>query len=167
MENINFIKNIDNLGRIVIPMDIRRKMQINTGDVLSISCNDKNITLMKYNSLDNNNKIIEMINFFVEILNLRVILLNKECVIYSNVVEIGSRIGNDIKTLINGGNTIRSQSNEFVFGEKKVNGIYNMLPIVTNEGVIGSIIVFGDILDKGFEYCTILDKIIMLELNIS
>ncbi len=167
MENINFIKNIDNLGRIVIPMDIRRKMQINTGDVLSISCNDKNITLMKYNSLDNNNKIIEMINFFVEILNLRVILLNKECVIYSNVVEIGSRIGNDIKTLINNGNTIRSQSNEFVFGEKKVNGIYNMLPIVTNEGVIGSIIVFGDVLDKGFEYCTILDKIIMLELNIS
>ncbi len=167
MENINFIKNIDNLGRIVIPMDIRRKMQINTGDVLSISCNDKNITLMKYNSLDNNNKIIEMINFFVEILNLRVILLNKECVIYSNVVEVGSKIGNDIKILINGGNTIRSQSNEFVFGEKKVNGIYNMLPIVTNEGVIGSIIVFGDIKDKGFEYCTILDKIIMLELNIS
>ncbi|HAB67422.1 MAG TPA: AbrB family transcriptional regulator, partial [Firmicutes bacterium] len=38
MKDINFIKNIDNLGRIVIPMDIRRKLQINTGDVLSITC---------------------------------------------------------------------------------------------------------------------------------
>ena len=54
MKDINFIKNIDNLGRIVIPMDIRRKLQINTGDVLSITCNDKDIMLTKYSSLDNN-----------------------------------------------------------------------------------------------------------------
>ena len=41
--NVSFVKNIDNLGRIVIPMDIRRKLQISTGDVLSITCNEKNI----------------------------------------------------------------------------------------------------------------------------
>ena len=48
MNNVNFIKNIDNLGRIVIPMDIRRKLQINTGDVLSITC--LNYLVSGYNS---------------------------------------------------------------------------------------------------------------------
>lgn len=167
MKDINFIKNIDNLGRIVIPMDIRRKLQINTGDVLSITCNDKDIMLTKYSSLDNNMTIIEIVKSFIETLDMKVILVNRECVLYSNLVNIGSKLGNDIKLLVRNGNSIKSQSNEFVFGENKVNGIYNMLPIVTNEGVIGGIIVFGDINEKGFELCTLLSKIIMLELNIS
>ena len=42
-----------------------------------------------------------------------------------------------------------------------------MLPIVTNEGVEGSLIVFGDESEKGFELCNILTKLIMLELNIA
>lgn len=167
MKDINFIKNIDNLGRIVIPMDIRRKLQINTGDVLSITCNEKDIMLTKYSSLDNNMKVIEIVKSFIEILGIKVILVNRECVLYSNLVNIGSKLNVDIKELVKKGNNIRSQSNEFIFGENKVNGIYNMLPIITNEGVIGSIIVFGDINEKGFELCTLISKIIMLELNIS
>lgn len=167
MKDINFIKNIDNLGRIVIPMDIRRKLQINTGDVLSITCNDKDILLTKYSTLDDNFKIIEIIKYFIELFQIKVILMNKECVLYSNVVSIGSKLGNNMKLCVKNGNSIKSQSNEFVFGENKVNGIYNMLPIVTNEGVIGSIVVFGDINEKGYEMCTLLSKIINLELNIS
>lgn len=167
MKDINFIKNIDNLGRIVIPMDIRRKLQINTGDVLSISCVDKNIMLTKYNSLDSNNKIVEIIKKFIEILGLKVILTNRECVLFSNIVDIGGVLGNNLKTLVSSGKCIESQSNEFVIADKKINGIYNMLPIITNEGIIGSLIVFGDINEKGFEMCTLISKIIMLELNIS
>ncbi len=167
MKNVNFIKNIDNLGRIVIPMDIRRKLQINTGDVLSISCSDKDIVLSKYSNLDNNYKIIEILKSFVEIFNLKVILTNKDCVLYSNLVSIGTKLNNSIRLLIKNGTNIKSQSNEMIFGESKVNGIYNMLPIITNEGIEGSIIVFGDINNKGYEMCMFLNKIIMLELNIS
>ncbi|HAB66382.1 MAG TPA: hypothetical protein DCE23_03345, partial [Firmicutes bacterium] len=110
---------------------------------------------------------IEIVKNFIEILGIKVILVNRECVLYSNLVNIGSKLNVDIKELVKKGSNIRSQSNEFIFGENKVNGIYNMLPIITNEGVIGSIIVFGDINEKGFELCTLLSKIIMLELNIS
>ena len=42
---------------------------------------------------------------------------------------------------------------------------YNMLPIVSNEGIDGSIIVFSN--DKGYDFCKLLNKIITLELNIS
>lgn len=167
MKDVNFIKNIDNLGRIVIPMDIRRKLQINTGDVLSITCNDKNIMLTKYSSLDNNFKVIEFIKCFIENFNIKVILMNKECVLYSNIVDIGTKLSGNIKLLVKNGNSIRTQKNEIIFGENKVNGIYNMLPIVTNEGIEGSLIIFGNIEERGYELCNILSKLIMLELNIA
>jgi hypothetical protein len=42
-----------------------------------------------------------------------------------------------------------------------------MLPIVTSEGIEGSIIVFGDEIDRSYEICMLLSKLIMLELNIT
>lgn len=167
MKEINFIKNIDNLGRIVIPMDIRRKLQINTGDVLSITCNDKNIMLTKYSNLDNNYKIVEILKCFVENFNIKVILTNKECVIYSNIVNVGSKFDNQVKLLVKNASTLKNQNLAYVFGENKVSGVYNMLPVVTNEGIEGSIIVFGDESEKAYEICILISKLIMLELNIT
>lgn len=167
MKDINFVKNIDNLGRIVIPMDIRRKLQINTGDVLSITCSDKSIMLTKYSNLDNNSKVVDVIKCFIENFNIRVILTNKECVIYSNVVNVGSKLDNQAKLLVKNASNIKNQNLSYIFGENKVSGIYNMLPIITSEGIEGSIIVFGDENEKSYEICTLLSKLIMLELNIA
>ncbi len=167
MDNINFVKNIDNLGRIVIPMDIRRKLNINTGDVLSIVVNNKEIVLSKYSSLDNNTKIYEILKYYMEILGSKIILMNKECVIYSNVVNIGTKLSNTIKQLVHSGNTIRGTQNEYIFGNNKINGVYNMAPIITKDGIEGSIIVFGNDNDNSFSLCELLSKIIMLELNIT
>ena len=131
MNNVNFIKNIDNLGRIVIPMDIRRKLQINTGDVLSITCNDKNIMLTKYSSLDNNPKVVGILKCFIEDFNIKAILTNKECVLYSNLVNIGAKLDSNTKLLVKNGTNIRNNSSTSYFGDRKIEGIYNMLPIVT------------------------------------
>lgn len=167
MKDINFVKNIDNLGRIVIPMDIRRKLQINTGDVLSITCSDKNIMLTKYSNLDNNSKVIDVIKCFIENFNIKVILTNKECVIFSNLVNVGVKLDNQTKLLVKNATNLKNQNQSYIFGENKVSGIYNMLPIVTNEGIEGSIIVFGDENEKSYEICVLLSKLIMLELNIA
>ena len=166
MKDINFIKNIDNLGRIVIPMDIRRKLQINTGDVLSITCNDKDILLTKYSSLDNNYKVIEIIKYFMEILNLKIILVNKEQVIFSNVVTNGTKLDGNMQLMIRSGHTIKDEYQSIIFNENKVEGIYNMLPIVTNEGIIGSLIVVNNE-GNNFVICELLNKIVSLELNIA
>jgi AbrB family looped-hinge helix DNA binding protein len=167
MKDINFIKNIDNLGRIVIPMDVRRKLQINTGDVLSITCNDKNIMLTKYSTLDNNYKIVEILKYFVDAFSLKIILTNKENVIYSNLVSLGSKLDNHVKLLVKNATTIKGQSLSYEFGDKKVSGIYNMLPIVTNEGIEGSIVVFGDGVDNAYDICFLICRLIQLELNIT
>ena len=165
MESINFIKNIDGLGRIVIPMDIRRKLDINTGDSLSISIVDNNIMLTKYSSLDNNVKIIDVIKSFIDEFDIKVIYMNKEVVIYSNIVNSGIKLNRDVRDLVINGNNFREFNTEYLFGEVKLKGVYNMLPIVSNEGIVGSIIVFSN--DKGYDFCKLLNKIITLELNIS
>ena len=167
MNNVNFVKNIDNLGRIVIPMDIRRKLQISTGDVLSITCNDKNIMLTKYSNLDSNNRVIEIVRYFIEVFDIKVILTNKECVLYSNLVSLGAKLDNNTSLLVKNGNNIKYVDGSGYFGDKRIDGLYNMLPIITSEGIEGSIIVIGSIEDRSFDICTLLSKLISLELNIT
>lgn len=167
MNDICFIKNIDNLGRIVIPMDVRRKLGINTGDILSITCNDKEIFLSKYSHLKYNTKIKEILKLFVEVFGLKVILVNKQSVVFSNIIENGTIINGNLKLLVSSGKIFRNSEQEMMFGTNKVRGIYNMQPIVTKDGIDGSVIVFSDNVKDDSLFCDLIAKIIMLELNIS
>ncbi len=46
-----FIKNIDQLGRIVIPSDIRKKLGVDVGDALDLNLKNNTIIISKhYNS---------------------------------------------------------------------------------------------------------------------
>jgi AbrB family looped-hinge helix DNA binding protein len=165
MNDISFVKNIDSLGRIVIPMDIRRKLDISTGDSISISVNDKDILLTKYSSLEGNIKIVNIIKSFIEEFDIKVIYMNKEIVIYSNVVTCGTKLDNEVKDMVKNGVNFKGELREFNFGDINLKGNYNMLPLVGDEGIIGSIIVFSD--NNGFDFCKLLNKIISLEVSIS
>lgn len=48
------IRRIDDLGRVVIPKEIRRTMQIHEGDALELKCDGKTIVVKKHydNALD-------------------------------------------------------------------------------------------------------------------
>ncbi len=52
MNNIGIVRRIDNLGRIVIPMEIRRNLKIKVGDPLEINIYDKEILIKKFSMLD-------------------------------------------------------------------------------------------------------------------
>ncbi len=45
--NFKYFREIDRLGRVVIPMDIRKSLSINAGDILEIMSDEKGITLQK------------------------------------------------------------------------------------------------------------------------
>lgn len=45
--SFKYFREIDRLGRIVVPMDIRKSLSINAGDVLKISADSDKITLQK------------------------------------------------------------------------------------------------------------------------
>lgn len=50
MKATGIVRNIDELGRIVIPKELRRTMQIQPGDPIEIFTNDDSIVLKKYSN---------------------------------------------------------------------------------------------------------------------
>ena len=48
MKATGVVRPIDSLGRVVLPIEIRRKMCINNGDLLEIFVDKENIVLKKY-----------------------------------------------------------------------------------------------------------------------
>ncbi|HZH61485.1 MAG TPA: AbrB/MazE/SpoVT family DNA-binding domain-containing protein [Metabacillus sp.] len=48
MKSVGVVRKVDELGRIVIPMELRRAYEINIGDPLEIYVNEDQIILKKY-----------------------------------------------------------------------------------------------------------------------
>lgn len=48
MKASGIVRNVDNVGRVVIPMEIRKVMEINEGDPLEIVRVNNDIVLRKY-----------------------------------------------------------------------------------------------------------------------
>ncbi len=78
------IRIIDELGRIVIPKDVRKKLKIKSSDLLEISTDNNIIIINKYSDIDENfNKIIGIIEVFKKITGNDYTLYNKNDLIYS------------------------------------------------------------------------------------
>ena len=50
MRATGIVRRIDDLGRVVIPKEIRRSMKIREGDALEIFTSDEGVTFRKYSS---------------------------------------------------------------------------------------------------------------------
>lgn len=50
MKTAGIVRNIDELGRIVIPMEIRKRLDIHPGDGIEISLSGSSILLEKYSN---------------------------------------------------------------------------------------------------------------------
>lgn len=48
MKSIGIVRNIDELGRITLPMELRRTLEISTGDAIDISVDGEKVVLEKY-----------------------------------------------------------------------------------------------------------------------
>lgn len=56
------IRRIDDLGRVVIPRDIREKLNINIGDALELSIEDNKVVFERYlPAVDLENNILRLI----------------------------------------------------------------------------------------------------------
>ena len=78
------IKSVDKLGRITIPISIRKKLYITENTMLSFSVEENKIILNKVSKLTSNNNL----ELLVKTLNK---LLNKDIIIYdlNKVDQIG------------------------------------------------------------------------------
>ena len=61
MKSTGVVRRIDELGRIVLPKEIRKVLKIKAGDNLEIFMNDKDIVLCKYNIFDDKKDLFDML----------------------------------------------------------------------------------------------------------
>ena len=66
MKSTGIIRRIDDLGRVVIPKEIRKNLNIKENDSLEIFIDGENIILKKYSNLS---KVEKIFNKYINILN--------------------------------------------------------------------------------------------------
>ncbi len=52
MKDTGIVRNVDDLGRFVLPMELRKKLHIKVGDPLEVYVEGEKIILMKYTPSD-------------------------------------------------------------------------------------------------------------------
>lgn len=137
MKTTGITRRIDELGRIVIPKEIRYNMHIKSGELLEIFLSDENtISLKKHNILNNNSNILsEYIDFLAKKMNSNVFLTDLDKVISSNILsQKNEPLLSKIDSNISGLDKIELTNNYTI---KQPFSIYNLNP---NGDLIGHLI---------------------------
>lgn len=98
MKETGVVRRLDELGRVVIPKEIRKRLKIKNGDMVDIYTNDDAIVLQKYHPLNQDllpiKAILESIK---KEYNFDLLLFDDSKVIYSTIEAItsGSIISSD------------------------------------------------------------------------
>lgn len=134
------VRKIDELGRIVIPKEIRKNLNIRNGEDVSIFVKDNMIVLKKYERALTIKEISQKyINAFKKINDDVVLISDKNSIISSSNFEyIDKKIDNKIFNLIN-----ERQSEEGTvlnLGGEVINSAYIISPIIVDTDAIGAVI---------------------------
>ncbi len=143
------VRRIDDLGRIVIPKEIRKSLRINSGDNLEIHTCDEDIILRKYNHIDcfKDLALALVSSVFKNI---------KKDVIITNTDKVIAVCGKKKDDYVSKG--ISLELSDIIFSRKEKVGTgtisfvtdvvedvsYAIFPIIASGDVIGSFIIFDN-----------------------
>lgn len=142
-------RKIDELGRIVIPKEIRRNLSIRDGENLEIFIDEDAILLKKYNQMHNflelGNKLINIITSLVDV---EVILTDREKIVATSTKYqelINTKINHKLISLIDEREIYISESSEVMQLESKtIEGFLTMVPIVSSLDSLGLVIIISE-----------------------
>ena len=149
MKSTGVIRRIDELGRIVIPKEIRRNLQIRDGETLEIFIENDSIILRKHSivatAFDMINKLGSLTN---DIMNYSLIITDREKIIYisDKNLEIikGKNISAKLINYIDGRECYNSKEEiTLSFDELDLKGYFSISPIISSNDSIGLIILYS------------------------
>ena len=166
MKNTGIVRKIDELGRLVLPKELRKVLNINSGDDFQITIDNEKIILEKYSRLDNfEQTILNIINCFLSVKKNKIYLIinNKIIGLNENINNIISNLILERKIYINDKiekNIIGNNVSEF--------GKMVLFPIVINSDLLGALINIGNenvnlLIDDCKIIYNIIKKVILLE----
>ncbi len=151
MKSTGVIRRIDELGRIVIPKEIRKTLRIHDGDSLEIfTDNNENIILSKFSSLGKiNNYAINFSKAIYKFLKREVIITDTDKVLAVEGIlkkkyfekEISSDLSSYLKnrelTIFDEPTTLK------IIQDEEINGYFIISPIIVESDTIGLLIVYS------------------------
>lgn len=148
MKSTGITRRIDDLGRIVIPKEIRKNLKIKENEVLEIFIENENIILKKFSSLDDMDKIFERFIEVLEDITLNnVLITNREKIVGTSKRKeydyLNKDVGNIIVKSIDTKESILSIGKVELIDNKQIDTNYYIKPIINEGDPIGSIIIFG------------------------
>lgn len=144
------IRRIDELGRIVIPKEIRKSLRIKSGDNLEILVDGENITLRKYSQIENATDMVSVYaeSFYQELkYNVIITDTDKVVAIAGNLKKkyLNMGISETIETMIERRTSYvpqKKSSIEISPGMSEF-GYYAIATIINNGDSIGSVIILS------------------------
>ena len=133
-KSIGIVRKIDELGRIVIPKEIRNVLGIRSNDDLEIFIDDMKIVLTKYEKSDNilnySNNVVKIID---EKLNIKVFVTNKEKIITTGNFK-NKELDSKLLELIEERKRYESINKETI---NKISGYFVIYPIIVESDILG------------------------------
>lgn len=150
MKTTGIIRRIDELGRVVIPKEIRKNMRIDNGESLEIFVDEDNIILKKYSPIESLNTVAEKyVDIFNQVIKHNIIVTdrNKVIAIAGNLKKqyLNKNISEFTSHSIDRRDSfVERQKNSFeiVKGINEI-GYYSFSSIVNNGDALGAVIILS------------------------
>lgn len=139
-------RRIDELGRVVIPKEIRKNLKIRDNDELLINIMDDNIILSKYMKFSSDDVLRILVNTISKVIDRVVLITSKDKVIVAsdkkyNNLELSNSIINKIEKRDAFSSLIPVKISLF----KELNELaYIVSPFISSYDVLGSVIVISN-----------------------
>ena len=156
MKKTYITRRIDDLGRLVIPKDIRKVLKIKNNDQLEINVVDDKIVLNKYDFFEKDKNISIIINSIKKCLNKNVLFTSRDNIIDYSLLSkkniTNNMLSNEIMNIIEK-RKMCIESGKLEIDNDKLDQKFLVNPIIINGDIYGSIIIYGneDISNKDIE----------------
>lgn len=143
MKNTGVIRKIDDLGRIVIPKEIRGVLNIKNGDSLAFFTEDKKIILEKYNQMDNmKDQSLKIISSVSDLVDASIFITDKDKVLTAGLIE-GKRIPKNLEDiLLMRKNYTSLKPEKIVFGDEILDGFFIVKTLLKESDPMGLLILY-------------------------
>ena len=150
LKSTGVIRRIDELGRIVIPKEIRRNLKIRDGENMEIFIDLDSIILKKYSKLEDvltiSDRLGKVIN---EVTNLDLIITDRDHIVtsYGETVQSlkNESLSFELIDLIDSRTTIANKEKQIIqiTTNNKLEGYFYVLPIISEADSIGLIMFYS------------------------
>lgn len=174
MKSTGVIRKIDELGRIVLPKEIRRNLGIRDGENLEIFVENDHILLKKYSKMQDYSEIVKNLATIVDnTYDFKIIITDRDKVLYSGIekIEVNYEIDEKLLRLIHNRESVsKSLLESYTFKEVELTGYFLILPIISSIDCLGLILLYNEnnsIPEYQFDLLKFISNIIISKIDIA